>query len=152
MRFAHVPLLILLALQTQGVSAGNRMPCDPEGQCSDPCAYFPRRTVFVRTEDDRAKLKFKGHVYELNLINSKNIRKHQAGAEVPGDIDNLEYSGGSITVTLTQKVLDTSCYYKNEQGIYESASACCSTKYELLLKISSPTGSENQRTTWDNGC
>ncbi len=106
----------------------------------------------MRTDGDTAKLRYKGKIRDLKLVSSKSLKKRQANAELPGDIERFEYAGKKIQVVLTQKVVSTTCYFKNEQGRYESEEKCCGTSYKLNLKITVPEGSELLETEWASGC
>lgn len=152
MRHFLFVLPILLSAHAAFALSARGMPCQPDGDCSDPCAYFADEAIFIRTGSDTAKIKYKGQVHDLTLVSSKSLRKRQADAELPGDIERFEYSGKNIRLVLTQKILNTTCYEKNKSGRYESLDKCCGTGYRLILKVGVPGGTQTLETDWDAGC
>lgn len=147
-------MLVFFAAALQAVVAaeGNpEMQCNPNGECSDPCVHFSDGTVFVLTEVG-AKIKYRGQVYSLLEKNIKSSGRHQSFAEVPGDTERRIYVGKSIHVTMTKKVLDTSCYGKNEKGEWESFDKCCWTSFDMILNLKVGSSTKVLRTEWAEGC
>ena len=130
--------------------------CNTEQECSDPCAYFPEKTIFREYFDEKgyktAKLRFRGKVVALKEVSTKNLKKKQEYDDLPGDVTQTEYSANDMKVILTKTTLNTSCYSQALNGTWESEGKCCWTSYKLKLRLIRSTGEKTLTTNWDSGC
>ena len=132
-------------------NADEPLACQPEGDCSDPCIYFDKEAVFI-SESEGARLSFRGKIHDLKLTSRIEKVKKQANAELVGDITVTSYSSPDFLVKLTQKITDTSCYYRSEQGEYLSTESCCGESIDVTLEIIYKNKVEKLKTEYSWGC
>ena len=130
--------------------SGN-LPCQPNGDCTDPCIYFNDGTVFVET-DTGAQLLHNKQPYILQLESSRTVKSPQGNDEVPGHIRVAVYTNKDLRTDITYGVSKTSCYYKNAVGEYESTDKCCWTAYQVVMKLITKKGKKILKTKWSSGC
>ncbi|MFG6463288.1 hypothetical protein ACG04Q_17075 [Roseateles sp. DXS20W] len=151
MRAFGIALVAAVWVSGSFAEVPKELPCEPNGECSDPCIYFPDGTVFVATESG-AKLYYNKQVRELPQSSTQVRRGIQGNAELPGFVRFSTYNDGSTRVEATFKVTGTSCYEKNQAGIYESTDKCCWTEYDVTLQVSQGSAKKSLRAKWSSGC
>ena len=146
----QIVLAIIMTFLISEAKAIEPLPCVPHGDCSDPCIYFRKNVVFFDNYEN-SKPNPRGKIHNLSLKSRKEIIKKQADAELAGDTTVAVYSDNSVSVTLTSKILDTSCYY-NKSGKYVPTESCCNGQSKVQLEVTTKSKKEVYKTIQDWGC
>lgn len=148
--------LLLMLVLFSGAAAALEMGCDPDGECSDPCAYFDGGIQFSSggPEGIDALLKFGGKVIGLKRVSRTPIRRLQKDVDdLDGDITLEVFKAPGLDVRLSSTVLSQSCYEQNEAGQFVSSEKCCGGSTELVLEIKPANGGWTlHKTEWPWGC
>ena len=142
-------ILSLAATSASGADA--RLLCDPTGDCADPCVYFPKGVTF-HAAGPGALLKHDGVVVKLRLISERTTRQLDPLAELPGHTTVARYSRPGLRVELESTLANTSCFFKNEKGVYQESESCCGGKSEMKLRVTKGRKTQVYTTTWPWGC
>lgn len=127
------------------------MPCNPDGDCSDPCKYFNKHTIFAWGGDGPV-LKYKGKIHVLKEVRRVAVRSIQSLTDVPGGSERVDFVSGKLKVSLTTSTTATSCYVKDQRGRWRSLDTCCWSTQRLTLEIHDGKQTTRLKTTADYGC
>lgn len=137
--------------------------------CPDQCMHFPNHTVAVEQYGQRKlALYLHGKVYKVAEVKSKLIargddlklsdelisrmaeNKESQDAILLGDINEKTYIGNGLKIRFRTTILDTSCFWKNADGKYDSTGGECdsTSKMELFVTVN---GKEKHMETEVNG-
>jgi len=129
------------------------LPCGANGDCSDLCVYFQDETTFASV-GDRPRLWFADKAHDLVPTGTRVIRSPQGNAELPGYVRSDSYRGEKLRAAVVYSVTDTSCYEKDERGVWASVDKCCWTSYDVELTLTGTLVDKKKvlRTQWVSGC